>query len=67
MLLAQDEIVSIKGSHLQIAKEFTQLTNGLVQSGVPKDTILKLVSIGCMSDEELEKELEKTRKESANE
>lgn len=66
MILAQDGIISIKGSHLQIAEEFAQITNSLVHSGVPKECIQQLATIGCMSDEELDKELKK-QKELANE
>ena len=66
MISIKDGTISMEGTRTQLCEEFAQIVHRLKQSVVSKDTILSLAIIGCMSDEELDKELKK-QKELANE
>lgn len=60
MIKVEKEKVRVSGERLIIKAEFSYLVHSLVSEGVfDKDEIMSSVEIGCMTDEEREKEIKK--------
>ena len=60
MINVDKEKVRVSGERLIVKAEFSYLVHTLVSEGIfDKDEIMSSVAIGCMTDEEREKEITK--------
>lgn len=58
MIKVEKEAVRVSGTKLVVAAEFSYLVHSLINEGIfDKDEIMSSVEIGCMTDEEREKEI----------
>ena len=58
MIKVEKEKVRVSGERLIVKAEFSYLVHSLISEGIfDKDEIMSSVEIGCMTDEEREKEI----------
>ena len=58
MIKVDKEQIRVSGSKLVVKAEFSYLIHSLINEGIfDKDEIMSSVEIGCMTDEEREKEI----------
>ena len=58
MIKVDKEAVRVSGTKLVVEAEFSYLVHSLINEGIfDKDEIMSSVEIGCMTDEEREKEI----------